>query len=243
MPVLPSELLHWQQDTEKHQQIWDTFTKLIPESNRNVNQFYITTDGIGEIGGGVERDANDVSMWQLFYDIADVYPTGIFDEKEVMYTTIHEFGHIVTSGSNQIDVDIELINSSPEDMDELYNIKLEECFPRVLVVDGCAKNDLYVNLFYQQFWTDIITEWDEIQYIEDENEFLEQSDLFYEKYQDRFVSAYSSTNIDEDIAESWTAFVLNDMPDGKTMAEQKKLFFYDFPELIELREHLRQGLI
>ena len=66
--------------------------------------------------------------------------------------------------------------------------------------------------------------------------------MLYEKYQDRFVSAYSSTNIDEDVAESWTAFVLNDKPLGVTMSEQKILFFYDFSELVDIRDHIRKGL-
>ena len=242
-PVLPSDLLPWQQDTTKHHEIWNVFTDLIPKPNRNVNHFFLTTDGVGAIGGGVNRDASDISMWNLFYDISDVYPNGIFDENEVMYTSIHEFGHIVTSDPNQIDVYVKLVNSSPETIDELYDIKSQECFPNVMTVDGCAKNDSYIALFYQEFWIDIISEWDEIQYIEDENEYLEQSDLFYEKYQDQFVSVYSSANLDEDIAESWTAFVLNEKPMGETISEQKIQFFYDFPELVKIRDHIRKGLV
>ncbi len=85
-------MLHWQQDREKHQEIWNIFTKLIPASQRNVSVFYITTDGIDGIGGGVERDVDDISKWHLFYDISDAYPTEIIDDKEIIYTTIHEFG-------------------------------------------------------------------------------------------------------------------------------------------------------
>jgi len=112
-----------------------------------------------------------------------------------------------------------------------------------MVEDGCAKNNSYINLFYQKFWIDIISEWDEIQYVEDEDEFFEQSYLFYENYQDRFVTLYASTSVDEDIAESWTAFVLNDKPEGDiTIAEQKMLFFYDYQELTDLRVHIRNML-
>ena len=241
-PDLPSELLHLQQDIEKHQQIWNVFTKLIPESNRNVNEFLITTDGIGGIGGGVNRDSDEISMWQIFYDISDVYPNGIFDEKELTYTTIHEFGHILTSGPEQIEVDMEMINSSSENNGYFSDSLLDNCETLVLVADGCAKENSYINKFYQQFWIDIISEWDEIQYIEDDEQFVEESDLFYEKYRDQFVSMYSSTNIDEDIAESWTGFVLTEKPSGETISEQKILFFYGFPELVELREHIRENL-
>jgi hypothetical protein len=183
-------------------------------------------------------------MWNLFYDVLDAYRTEILDDKEIIYTTIHEYGHIVTSDTDQIDVDSELINSfTDENFDELFQIKSELCYPNILVSDGCAKSTSYVNLFYQKFWIDIISQWDEIQYIEDDEEFYEQSDIFYEKYENRFLTVYASTNIDEDIAESWTAFVLRDKPiDAVDMSEQKILFFHDFPELIDLREHIRNEL-
>lgn len=240
---LPSFLQHWQDDTAKHHKIWNVFVKLIPESERNVNQFYITTDGVGTIGGGVNRDPVNVSMWSLFYDISDIYPNGVYDEKEVIYTTIHEFGHILTSNLDQVDVYEELADFSSENYDEYYDIKAQECFPKLMVSDGCAKNNSYINLFYQEFWKDISSDWDEIQMIEDDDEYHEESYLFYEKYQDHFVTVYASTNIDEDIAESWTAFVLNGKPTSNTISSQKIQFFYDFPDLVDLREQIRQGIL
>ena len=244
LPSLPSDLVHLQQHTNKHQEIWNAFVTLIPESSRNVNAFYLTTDGLDGISGGVERDVNDTSKWSIFFDIMDAYPTGIFDEREIMYTAIHEFGHILTSGPDQIEVDVELLNSyDAENFDELFEIKSEQCSTRVMVTDGCARENSYINIFYHKFWTDIASEWDEIQYIEDDDEFMEQSDLFYQKYQDQFVSVYSSTNIDEDIAESWSAFVLMDKPAEKSLSDQKILFFYEFPELVDIRDHIRQHLI
>ena len=59
--------------------------------------------------------------------------------------------------------------------------------------------------------------------------------LFYEKYQSRFVNQYASTDPVEDIAESWTAFVSRPTPSGNSVAEQKIKFFSQFPESIELR--------
>lgn len=46
---------------------------------------------------------------------------------------------------------------------------------------------------------------------------------------------YAATNPGEDIAESWTAFILQPKPTGSTIADQKTLFFYDYPELVRLR--------
>jgi len=149
--------LYWQQDKEKHPEIWNIFTKLIPENQRNVSVFYITTDGVNGISGGVERDIDDISKWHLFYDISDAYPIEFIDENEIIYTTIHEFGHIITSGPDQIDVDLELVNYwdsniiNEEEQNELFQMKSELCHPKIMVVDGCAKTDSYINLFYQKF--------------------------------------------------------------------------------------------
>jgi hypothetical protein len=55
----------------------------------------------------------------------------------------------------------------------------------------------------------------------------------------KFVSVYASSNPGEDIAESFTYFVLNTKPTGSTIREQKMLFFYQYPELIKLRNLIR----
>ena len=53
---------------------------------------------------------------------------------------------------------------------------------------------------------------------------------------------YAATNPGEDIAESWTHFVINDKPSGDSIADQKVRFFYDYPELVELRDKIRARL-
>ena len=245
-PELPDELANLQKNTEKHEKIWNVFSKLIPEPERKVTIFYLTTDGVGEIIGGINRDLEDLSKWHLFYDVLDSYPDKTFDENSTIHTTIHEFGHILTTSTNQIEVDVELITLLFEDQEEFDNtwiIRSEECFPRYMSVDGCAKEHSYIDMFYQQFWMDIISEWDDIQYIENDEEYHEHMNSFYEKYKDRFVSVYASTNVDEDIAESWTAFVLLDRPQNfDSISHQKILFFYEYPELVELRHHIRNNL-
>ena len=243
---LPSDLVHIQEDKEKHHEIWNSFVSLIPETYRNVSEFYLTTDGVGEIVGGINRDPEDLSKWHLFYDIYDSYPDGTFDAKSTIHTTIHEFGHILTTSSDQLDVDSELVMLLENDesaFDEIFTTRSEKCFPEYMLVDGCAKINSYINQFHQRFWTDIISEWEEMQYIENDDKYYEQMDLFYQKYEGRFVSSYASTNVDEDIAESWTAFVLLEKPeDIRRMSDEKIVFFYDYPELIELRHHIRNNL-
>lgn len=74
------------------------------------------------------------------------------------------------------------------------------------------------------------------------NQFDSQLGVFANGGGSNFVSEYASTNIAEDIAESFTAFILQDRPTGDSVAEQKINFFYNFPELIQLRQQLRANI-
>lgn len=102
--------------------------------------------------------------------------------------------------------------------------------------EGCAKEGSYINALYQNYWKDI------------HDEFLDTGDdeskkqAFYEKYQDRFVTQYASTNPGEDIAECFTHFVIFDKPTGDTYANKKVQLFYNYPELVELRNYIRKSL-
>lgn len=82
--------------------------------------------------------------------------------------------------------------------------------------DGCLYDDSYLYNYYMEFW----------------------SDSEYEEDEDNFVSDYAMTNMEEDIAETWAHFVLTDKPDGRTVAERKVLFFYDYDELVMLRAEI-----
>ena len=67
-----------------------------------------------------------------------------------------------------------------------------------------------------------------------------------QKYKKQFVTDYAATNPDEDFAESYMLFVLNEKPTKSTVSfihsDQKFLFFYDFPELVEMRDFIRSNL-
>ncbi len=89
-----------------------------------------------------------------------------------------------------------------------------------------------------RFWGDIYAEWEEIAYMEDETEAEDALYAFYEQYQDQFVSDYAPTSPEEDIAEAFSIFIMQPKPAGETIAEEKVLFFYDYPELVELRAEL-----
>lgn len=65
---------------------------------------------------------------------------------------------------------------------------------------------------------------------------------FYRKHEEQFVREYAATNLREDIAESFMYFVLEPRPRDGSIVSQKIKFFYDFPELVDMRKQMIQNM-
>lgn len=230
-----SDLQSLQDDTQTQQDVWNYFTQLIPLENRAIlSEYSINTDGVDNILASVAQTGTDSNKWALEVDLADTA-----DYYNLTFTLVHEFGHLLTLGPNQVPPS-EAVFNNPDDND-IYLQQVSAC-PNYFPGEGCANSDSYINAFYDQFWTDIHEEWNTINLEEDEDLYYSKLDDFYAKYQDQFVTDYAPTNPEEDIAESWAFFVLGPKPEGSTIAEEKILFFYQYPELVQLRENILNRL-
>lgn len=225
---VPDDFLEQQEDTELHQQLWDYYIVLIPAEQRGIiAEYAITTDGTGGTLASVAQTTYDPNLWMLNIDIADTA-----NYYELTSTLVHEFAHVLTLGPDQVVPSLAVFNN-PEDND-IYLQELSAC-PNYFPGEGCANADSYIDDFYFQFWEELRDEWDPINLEEDEDARTELLDEFYSRYEDRFVTSYAATNPEEDIAESFTFFVFSSQPVGDTIAEEKILFFYNYPELVEFR--------
>jgi hypothetical protein len=228
------EFLDERDDTELHRATWDYFTALIPADERWMLAAYVViTDGPANILGAVSQ-IRTADRWALEIDIDDA--RNVYD---LTYTLLHEFGHLLTLNENQVPPSQHIFNS-PDDL-ETYAREELAC-PQYFPGEGCSNPDSYIHSFYDRFWTGIYDEWLEIDLIEDQNAYEDQLIEFYKKYSDQFVADYASTSPAEDIAESWTYFVLESRPDGSNIAEEKILFFYEYPELVQLRDEILGNL-
>lgn len=223
-----ANLKTYQDDAATQERIWEYYAAMIPSDARSFLTHYIViTDGLGGGLAAVEQNPDDSTLWMLNVDIADTQ-----DMEELTFTLIHEYGHLLTLNATQVDVDEYLFNN-PDDEDA-YLDAAESC-STYFTGEGCAKGSSYFYLFFDEFWDEIYAEWDDIQYIEDDDEYYEAMDAFYFAREDDFVTDYAVTNPGEDIAETWAFFITQPKPAGDTIAEKKVLFFYQFPELVELR--------
>lgn len=208
-----------QEDYTKHLEMWNYFTRLIPVDNRvNITEFLIFEGG-QQLAGFVEPIQDNLNTWRmgLAIDIAEDLEN-IDLQEEFAAVTIHEFGHVLTLNTAQIDGD-----------------GSEGSCSRFYTGEGCARSNSYINGLFNIGWADI---YDEFLGIEGEKLYTR----FYPKYQDRFVSEYAATNPGEDIAEVFTYFVVEEGPrSGNSIAAQKLNALYEYPELVDLRQQIRQN--
>ncbi len=211
----------FQNDRNKHQQIWDLVTKIVPLSHRNkMDKFLIYSGQSSGTAGFVDPTSNDLSTWRMGIAIDYAYDGGFNANKELSYTIIHEFGHILTLNNEQVNA-----NTAENNCNGFY------------LQEGCAKSGSYLHTIYKRFWADIYPE-----FRDKHNEGQTRMGQFYEKYQDRFVTEYAATNLVEDFAEVFAFFVTKaDRPAGNTIADKKVLMLYEFPELVSLRNEIRSN--
>lgn len=236
---------NWQINDDKHQEAWSIFSKIVPEQYMaDVVWFTIFTDGLKWLEMDVYLE-EDSGKWSLLFDIADWYCSGELKENNVTFTMIHEFGHMISLGPSQIDVDFKLRNFSYEGKNEFYGTLLQkeqDCSSRIVTTHGCAKENSFINAFGQKFqagkYSDSITYNFKIY----SSEWTKELWNFYTIHKDEYVTDYAASTTQEDFAETFTFFVLSEKPQGKSVMEQKILFFYDYPELVKIRDFVRNNL-
>ena len=225
---LASDLIPYQADTQAHQKIWDYFSKIIPSERRSeIKSFVIATDGVGGVLASLGFSTSALSDWQLTVDIVDAV-----DPTDMTYTLIHEFGHLLTLNKSQVTADIQLLDHPN---DQQVNATESAACPQYLSSEGCSQPKSYINLFYQKFWTDLYKSWTAINAEKDPLTYNKLLDQFYLAHQDQFVTPYSVTSPEEDLAETWAHFIFEAKPAGRSISQQKILFFYDYPDLEQLR--------
>lgn len=199
---------------EKHLNVFKMFTNLLPKKQRkDFKLFIVDNSPKWDTFAHVIQDRDEISKWNITVNIGLFYVDWKLNTKESVYTLIHEYSHVLTLGKYQMD----------------YN-NFDNC-EQILLQEWCLNKDSYFNSFINKFW---LKDFAASQKYQDND--------FYSWQESDFVNDYASSNPWEDIAESFTAFVLNNKPTWTTIADKKKLFFYNFQEIVKLRSVIRSKL-
>ncbi|MBM3126433.1 MAG: hypothetical protein FJZ87_15420 [Chloroflexi bacterium] len=232
---VPLNLQDEQADGEAHRRIWEYFSNLIPLNHRVIlTEFMVMTDGRDNILASVAQTRENPRRWSLEVDIQDSQNASL-----LTFTLIHEFAHLLTLGPAQVPPS-EAVFHHPLD-GEAYRSEVSAC-PNYFPGEGCAKSGSYINHFYRQWGVNIYDEWNVIHLEPEDERYYEKLDRFYRRHRDQFLTDYSVVHPAEDIAEAFTFFILETAPSGDAISEQKILFFYEFPELTNLRLTIRSNL-
>lgn len=198
----------------KHKRLWHMLVDVLGkrEATMRFVSFEVFDDNDSDIYASVWRNGEDESKWHMNINIAFI------DSDDVLIDTIiHEFGHTIFLSSNQV-------------------AHIEGACPSFEFSDGCVKQGAYVNAFQKKFWS----RYADAPKPDDTDS--NKADELYAKYSDHFVSDYAATNVNEDMAESWSYFVRNEKPMGDEPWKQKVRFFYNYPYLVNTREILRENM-
>ena len=201
--------------------LWERIETVMPQSLLGrVTEFAVVTDGEENMLAYVYPLEEEQTTWRLTVDYLDfVDSSGNLDVDAGDETLIHEFGHILSLNETQMD-------------------------PRAKATFSLDEGNLavlsYLNRFYQQFWRGMEKEWEAAVEAKDSEAALFD---FYLAHEERFLNDYAATSPAEDFAEMFAQFVLRDRPKASLdSVDQKIEFFYQFPDLIEIREKMRQGI-
>lgn len=199
--------------SQDNKRLWNLVNTLIGTQNAqdHIASFEVFDDENNDTAASVWRSDNNASKWHMNLNAAFSGQ----DKKDLIKTIVHEYGHIVTLSGDQVGA-------------------VSGACPRVELDEGCGTGDSYINAYYNKFWKDYDFGADAVGSISED-----EAAALYKTEPSSFVSEYASTNISEDIAESFADFVTKSKPADTAIKSQKVRFFYQYPELVTLREQMR----
>lgn len=191
--------------------VWETFERVatVDFAAEVMTQFRVGDAPDSDTLAYVYQD-DDPDYWILADNLATSEDTA-----QLIATLIHEYAHILTLATDQIDP--EQASCSTIEMDE-----------------GCATEESTFLAFTHRFWDDYGDSAPEIA-----NSDADVAWEFYLAHEDDFVSDYAATNVVEDLAETFMTFVLEEEPSGDSVVASKLAFFWEYPEYVVIRERIR----
>lgn len=149
---------------------------------------------------------------------------------------VHEVGHLLSISSHQVTPGVLPGYARP--------VGPSAACPYGETYEGCVKAGTVLARFATTFWSRDLTE--------EARPALTEAEIvaFYSRHPGEFVGSYAATNISEDFADTFAAFVWRSDPrradgslrPGAPVRVQKMAWFYDQPGMAGLRDHIRLTL-
>ncbi|MEI6729508.1 MAG: hypothetical protein WCK98_07765 [bacterium] len=214
--------------------IENVYQKITPE-NTNI-EYIIQIDDNQNSTPAQTLKKQQANTFELTFQSRYFIENITFNQDFIKKVLIHEFMHVLSLQNSQFQgfnqVDFQPINKSN------YDLAQAKCEPNYFNTEGCLNENSYLSKFYKKFWTgDLKSEYNQIQSINDKQEFNQKLNDWGLKYKDNFVSRNAFSSVEEDLAESFSIWVLNYDTEKQTPIQKDKIhFFDDYPELKQIKE-------
>ena len=136
------------------------------------------------------------------------------DDELWLGTLVHEYAHVLSLGPESVDAYTDTCDT-------------------IWTGQGCLLPETALLAFSDRFWSAYTDA------PEGDNVDVDVADAFYAAHEEDFVDAYAATNVAEDFAESFTAYVMEEQPTGQGPVADKLRFFAEYPPYVLVRERLR----
>jgi inorganic pyrophosphatase len=217
-------------DLALHTQIWALIVIIFPPQQlAQLSRIVLFTDGYGGMGAFYSPDPRDFARGILSVDLLDAD-----DAMRLASVLVHELGHAVTLTADQQPLPAAARWLPYPLWMRLWNDALR----RNMDTWACRQPSSYLCAFMERFWHERYPEWKTIMAVPDQRQRMRLWAQWYYEHRREFVSLYASFDPVEDMAESFRRFVLLPKPTGDTLADHKVRFYYDYPEMIEVRRQI-----
>lgn len=200
---------------EKYIRVCEQIHSIVPDDVwKRVTSFFVFASS--NVSGYAQVEDLQMKTFRIGIDATSMLDANGNLAQEQREVIVHETGHMITLNDSQVNLEpaeSKFANSNAEFMSRY-------------------QEDSYIYQFFSKFWTNL--------YEESLN--TPDPSVFYQKYQDQFVSDYAAIVPEEDIAESFRVFVMSDRPVSNSIRDQKVTFFYEYDEFVKWRDEIRKAL-
>ncbi len=130
-------------DAAEHERLWNDFAWLFPLEERKMVTAFSVFSHVDTLAHVVQHEDN-AQEWSLAMNI----DPAIMSPEEKMATLVHEFGHLLTLNSTQVDPFVEQRSCTTLFLDE-----------------GCASKDAYIYAFQSRFWPELAYDYNDKQFV------------------------------------------------------------------------------
>jgi hypothetical protein len=174
---------------------------------------------------------NQSDTFELSFDYRYFIDNDKFNTDFIKKVAIHEYMHVLSLQNSEF----KMLNQSDFDPSnkEIFDLSQKNCDPNYFNTEGCLADNSYLSQFYKRFWTGSLkTEYDTIQSLDNKDQFYQSLESWGQKYKDKFVSQIAFVSPEEDMAESFSLWVLDYDIENKSQVQTEKIsFFEQYPEL------------